>query len=299
MAQARILITGSDGQLGWELARTFADVGEVHALGRAQLDLADTNAIRARCREIKPTLILNAAAYTAVDKAESEPEIAMQLNGIAPAVMAEEANRLSIPMIHYSTDYVFDGNATRPYREDDPTSPQSVYGETKLVGEIAVTGIAREYLVLRTSWLYSNRRQNFLLTMLRLARERDELRVVADQIGSPTWVRSVASMTAAAIATETDTASLRAPTGVYHVAATGQTSWHGFAEAILEGTPESTRRAKNVVPIATLDYPTPAKRPPYSVLDATKIARALAQEIPSWRSQLRDCLAENPLAKSG
>ena len=299
MSQARILITGGDGQLGWELARTFGVRGEVHALNRVQLDLADTNAIRKCCREIRPALIINAAAYTAVDKAESEPDIAMQLNGIAPAVLAEEANRLSIPLIHYSTDYVFDGNATRPYREDAPTSPQSVYGESKLAGEVAVSGIAREYLVLRTSWLYSNRRQNFLLTMLRLARERDELRVVADQIGSPTWVRTVASMAASAIATDTASRALRIASGIYHAAAAGQTSWHGFAVAILEGTKDPVRRAKTVVPIATVDYPTPAKRPAYSVLDSTKIARALAQEIPHWCSQLHACLAEMQMAKTG
>ena len=299
MSRARILITGGDGQLGWELARTFAVRGEVHALNRAQLDLADTNAIRARCRELKPALILNAAAYTAVDKAESEPALAMQINGIAPAILAEEANRLSIPLIHYSTDYVFDGLAKEPYREDAPTSSQCVYGATKLAGETAVTGIARECLVLRTSWLYSNRRQNFLLTMLRLARERDELRVVADQIGSPTWVRTVASMTASAMATDTASPALRIASGIYHVAAAGQTSWHGFAVAILEGTQDPVRRAKTVVPIATVDYPTPAKRPAYSVLDSTKIARALAQEIPHWRSQLHDCLAEMHMAKTG
>lgn len=157
----RILITGGDGQLGWELARSFAPMGEVFAFDRAGLDLSSPDAIRARCREVRPSLILNAGAYTAVDKAEGEPELAMRINGDAPGILAEEANRLGAPLIHYSTDYVFDGNATTPYREDDATAPQSVYGRTKLAGEVAVASTAKAYLVIRTSWLYGNRRQNF------------------------------------------------------------------------------------------------------------------------------------------
>ncbi len=288
----RILITGGEGQLGWELANAFASFGEVFAFDRAQLNLADCDAIRARCRDVKPTLILNAGAYTAVDRAESEPDIAMQVNGIAPGILAEEANRLGAPLIHYSTDYVFDGLSTTPYREDDTTSPQSVYGRTKLAGENAVIAKAKHYLVFRTSWLYGNRRQNFMLTMLRLARERDELRIVGDQIGAPTWVRSVSEATAQCITATDANFHLNIPNGIYHLTATGQTSWAGFAAAILEGVADPARRAKRVIPITTADYPTPAKRPAFSVLALAKISAASGINPLDWREQLAACLAE-------
>ena len=288
----RILITGGDGQLGWELARAFATMGKVFAFDHAGLDLSDPDAIRARCREVRPSLLLNAGAYTAVDKAESEAELAMRINGEAPGILAEEANRLGAPLIHYSTDYVFDGNAKQPYREDDAAEPKSVYGCTKLAGEQAVTATANEYLVLRTSWLYSNRRHNFLLTMLRLAKEREELRVVADQIGSPTWVRSVSEATACFVNASTSRLKISIPSGIYHLAAAGQTSWHGFATAILDGTAKETRRATRVVAIATADYPTPAKRPAYSVLSLTKLKEASGMVPVDWREQLAGCLAE-------
>jgi dTDP-4-dehydrorhamnose reductase len=292
IAKPRILITGSDGQLGWELARAFGPMGDVVAFDRAGLDLANPDAIRARCREVNPSLILNAGAYTAVDKAESEPELAMRINGEAPGILAEEANRLSIPLIHYSTDYVFDGAATRPYHEDDITAPQSVYGRTKLAGERAVTAMAKAYLVFRTSWLYSNRRQNFLLTMLRLAQERDELRVVADQIGAPTWVRPVSGTTARCVTATPSTVRINIPSGIYHLAATGQTSWHGFALAIIDATTGEQRRATRVVAISTADYPTPAKRPAYSVLSPAKLQKASGLTPDDWREQLAGCLAE-------
>ena len=288
----RILITGGDGQLGWELANAFASFGEVFAFDRAQLNLADADAIRARCREVKPALILNAGAYTAVDKAESEPDIAMQINGIAPGILAEEANRPDVPLIHYSTDYVFDGRSTTPYREDDASSPQSVYGRTKLAGEHAVATTAKRYLVFRTSWLYGNRRQNFMLTMLRLARERDELRIVGDQIGAPTWVRSVSEATAQCVAATDARLHLNIPNGIYHVTAAGQTSWAGFAATILDGVADATRRAKRVIPIATADYPTPAKRPAFSVLSLDKISAASGIKPTEWHEQLEACLAE-------
>lgn len=288
----RILITGGDGQLGWELARAFAPIGKIFAFDRAGLDLLDPDAIRTRCREIRPSLLLNAGAYTAVDKAESEPELAMRINGEAPGILAEEANRLGVPLIHYSTDYVFDGNATVPYREDDAPAPRSVYGLTKWAGEQAVRAVAKEYLVLRTSWLYSNRRHNFLLTMLRLARERDELRVVADQIGSPTWARPVSETTAGCVTASTSAARISIPSGIYHLAAAGQTSWHGFASAILDGMADVSRRAARVIEIATADYPTPAKRPAYSVLALTKLQRASGIAPVDWRVQLAGCFAE-------
>ena len=289
----RILVTGADGQLGWELVRTFAAMGEVFAFDRASMDLSDPDAIRARCRETKPTLILNAAAYTAVDKAESEPEPAMHVNGVAPGILAEEANFLGAPLIHYSTDYVFDGNATAPYREDDATAPQSVYGRTKLAGEQAVIAMANEYLVLRTSWLYGNRRHNFMRTILRLSREREELRVVADQIGSPTWVRPVSDTTARCVTPTSSTARLNIASGIYHLAAAGQTSWYGFASAILDGTVDEPRRAARVIAISTADYPTPAKRPNYSVLSLSKLQKASGFTPSDWREQLAGCLAEH------
>jgi dTDP-4-dehydrorhamnose reductase len=284
----RILITGGDGQLGWELARVFAGQGEVVALDRRALDLADPGAIRRCCREVAPTLILNAGAYTAVDRAESESDAAMQINRDAPATFAEEANRLGALLVHYSTDYVFDGTSARPYREDDPTVPQSVYGRSKLAGEQAVATVARQHLIFRTSWLYGNRRQNFYLTMLRLAGERDELRVVADQVGSPTWVHHVAEVTRLALADGEATIDA----GIYHLSAGGATSWHGFASAILDAVPDTNRRASRIVPIATIDYPTPARRPAYSVLCNARIEAALGIRVPGWRAQLAACVAE-------
>jgi dTDP-4-dehydrorhamnose reductase len=235
---------------------------------------------------------LNAGAYTAVDKAESEPDIAMLVNGVAPGILAEEAMRLNAALIHYSTDYVFDGLATTPYREDDTTAPQSVYGRTKLTGENAVVATARKYLVFRTSWLYGNRRQNFMLTMLRLARERDELRVVGDQIGAPTWVRNVSDTTAHCVTMTDSSAQLSIASGIYHLTAAGKTSWAGFAAAILEGSEDPVRRAKRVTPITTADYPTPARRPAYSVLSLAKISAASGIQPLNWREQLRACLAE-------
>jgi dTDP-4-dehydrorhamnose reductase len=216
----------------------------------------------------------------------------MHINGVAPGILAEEANRLGAPLIHYSTDYVFDGNAKVPYREDDATAPQSVYGGTKLAGERAVTAVAKEYLVLRTSWLYGNRRQNFLLTMLRLAREREELRVVDDQIGSPTWVRAVSDTTASCVTATSSAARINIPSGIYHLAAAGQTSWYGFASAVLDGTVDESRRAARVVAISSADYATPARRPAYSVLALAKLQSASGITPVDWREQLAGCLVE-------
>ena len=285
----RILITGKNGQLGWELVRAFSSAGEVFAFDREALNLADADAIRRCCETIKPTLILNAGAYTAVDRAEQEPELAMQVNGVAPRVLAEEANRLGAALIHYSTDYVFAGEATVPYLEDAPTAPQSVYGKTKLAGEQAVCEVADHALVFRTSWVYAARRQNFMLTMLRLAREREELRVVADQIGSPTWVQTLSDFTRAAI---DSTGRLAIANGTYHVSANGRTSWHAFAEAIFASIPDALRIAKRVVPISTVDFPTPAKRPAFSVLANEKIESATKMRVPHWQDQLAGCAAE-------
>ncbi len=289
----RILITGKSGQLGWELARAFAPAGEVFAFDRDALNLADADAIRRCCDDIKPALILNAGAYTAVDRAEQEPELAMLVNGVAPRVLSEEANRLGAALIHFSTDYVFPGDGATPYREQDATSPQNVYGKTKLAGELAVSAIADRFVIFRTSWLYAARRQNFFMTMLRLAREREQLRVVADQFGSPTWVQTLSDFTRAVVDAD---GRLTIADGIYHLSASGQTSWHEFAEAILAAVADPQRRAKKVLPIATKDFPTPAKRPAYSVLSNQKIEFATKLRVPDWRLQLAHCAARYSLA---
>lgn len=283
----RILLTGAAGQVGWELRRTLAPLGEVIATDRATLDLADEARTRAFVREVAPRWVVNAAAYTAVDAAEGDREAASWLNASVPRILAEEAERLGAWMVHYSTDYVFDGAATRPYREDDPTAPLGVYGATKLAGERGVAESVRRHLTFRIAWVYAARGKNFLRTVRRLARERDELRVVRDQVGVPTWARAVAEATALVIATRpTD-----AQAGLYHLAGGGTCSWHAFAEAILRGDPEpASLKARGVTPITTAEFPTPARRPAWSVLDAARAASAFGVRLPSWEEQLALCL---------
>lgn len=288
----KILITGKNGQLGYELAQQFSTAHEVVALDRHELDLSQPDQIVKTVRSIKPDVILNAAAYTAVDLAEKEADLAVAINGIAPGVLAEEANRLDIPMVHYSTDYVFDGRASEPYLETDPVAPLGIYGKSKLAGEIAVATTARRHLIMRVSWLYGNRRQNFMLTMLRLMRERERLSVVDDQIGSPTWVRLVAETTERALDFDSTKPTLKIADGLYHVAASGMTSWHGFASAILANTRDPARKVDSIRAISTHEYPTPAKRPAYSVLNCAKIEAALSINLPSWDAQLLACIAE-------
>ena len=293
----KILITGKNGQLGYELAEAFslrheALNHEVVTLDRNELDLSQPDQIIEKVRAIKPDLILNAAAYTAVDLAEKEADFAVAINAIAPGILAEEANRLGVPIIHYSTDYVFDGSANEPYKETDAVAPLGVYGKSKLAGEIAVASTAKRHLIMRVSWLYGNRRQNFMLTMLRLMRERENLSVVSDQIGSPTWVRLVANTTERSLDLASSKATLKIADGLYHVAASGVTSWHGFASAILANTNDTERRVQNIRAITTSEYPTPAKRPAYSVLNCAKIETALACKMPSWDAQLVKCIAE-------
>ena len=296
MSKPLILITGKNGQLGYELAGLFTGVHDVQvvALDRTQLDLTKLDQIRAKVRELQPTLIINAAAYTAVDQAESDAAVAMQVNGIAPALLAEEANGCGAALIHYSTDYVFAGDGTKPYRESDAVQPQNVYGRTKLAGELAIASIAKRYLILRTAWLYSNRRHNFLLTMLRLARERSELKVVNDQLGSPTWVRDVAVATQQMVQVNAAEISVTIPSGVYHVTATGVTSWHGFADAIICGTTDPARKIKQVDAISSAQYNAPAKRPAYSVLSHEKL-EAAGIVTRNWQAQLADCIAERAM----
>lgn len=287
----KILITGKNGQVGWELQRTLAPLGEVVAVDRQALDLTSPDAIRALIREIKPALIVNPAAYTAVDKAESEPELAMAVNGIAPGIMAEEAKKLGAAMIHYSTDYVFDGSHTAPYVETDTPCPINVYGRTKLAGEQAIQASGIPHLILRTSWVYGSRGKNFLLTVLRLAGERDELKIVDDQIGAPTSSRMIAEATAQIIAQTRG--ELTEASGLYHLTAGGQTSWHGFTAAILENRARQSGAAKpRLSPIPTSAYPLPAPRPHYSVMSNDKLRNTFGVAIPAWEIGLDLCMAE-------
>jgi dTDP-4-dehydrorhamnose reductase len=280
----KILLTGKNGQVGWELQRTLAPLGEVVAVDRQTLDLADPDSIRAVIREIKPHLIVNPAAYTAVDKAESEPELAQAVNGIAPGVMAEEAKRLGAALIHYSTDYVFDGAKDGAYVEEDRTNPLNVYGKTKLAGEEAVRASGAAHLILRTSWVYGARGKNFLLTMLRLAKEREELKIVDDQIGAPTWSRLIAETTAQILAQRIG--QWPELTGLYHFTAGGKTSWHGFASTIVELGGLSAK----LIPIPSTEYPLPAPRPKNSLLSNEKLAATFGLVMPEWEESLRLCM---------
>jgi dTDP-4-dehydrorhamnose reductase len=283
----RILISGPDGQVGWECRRSLQALGQVHCVSRAQCDLTKPDAIRAVVREAAPDLIVNAAAYTAVDRAESEPELAHAVNAAAPAVLAEEARRLGASLIHLSTDYVFDGAKPAPYAESDACNPLSVYGRTKLQGEQAILSAGTPAVVLRTSWVYATRGQNFLRTIVRLAREREELRIVDDQWGAPTWARSIAEAIAAIAARAgrdrpSIAASFAEHGGIFHMTAAGRTNWHQFAQLLLQRIPDPGRRLKSLVPIPSKEYPTPARRPMNSVLDCTRLAHRWGVALPPW-----------------
>ncbi|HET9764494.1 MAG TPA: dTDP-4-dehydrorhamnose reductase [Casimicrobiaceae bacterium] len=284
MTRPTILLTGSRGQIGHELARLLTAHGELIALDRGQLDLADADALRTTFRAARPQIVVNAAAYTAVDRAESEPELAFAVNARAPGILAEETKRLGGLLVHFSTDYVFDGRGCAPYVEDAPVAPLNVYGESKLAGERAIEVSGCAHLTLRTSWIYARRGQNFLLTMQRLAAEREELRVVADQLGTPNWARAVAIAAARLVALGRGAVAERA--GLYHLSGSGQASWFDFARAII-GPVERPR----VVPITTAQYPTPARRPAYAVLSSAKFAATFGFELPDWRVMLRECLS--------
>jgi dTDP-4-dehydrorhamnose reductase len=292
----RILITGRDGQVGWECQRSLQALGDVVALGRAQCDLAQAAAVRRMVREASPDVIVNAAAYTAVDRAESQPAVARAVNAEAPAVLADEARRAGASLIHLSTDYVFDGTKAGAYVEEDATHPLSVYGQTKLDGEHAVMSSGAAAIVLRTSWVYAARGQNFLRTILRLAREREELRVVDDQWGAPTWARSLAEGIAAIVARSgrdrpSIAASLAERGGVFHMTAGGRTSWHGFAERMLAQVEDPARRLKSLTAIPAAEYPTPAARPSNSVLCCDRLAQRWGVALPEWDVALRLALA--------
>ncbi|MGJ3251178.1 MAG: dTDP-4-dehydrorhamnose reductase [Elainellaceae cyanobacterium] len=289
---AHILLVGAQGQVGQELQDTLTAIGNVVSMNRSQLDLTHTDSIRAVIRDVVPDIIVNAAAYTAVDAAETDVDLAKAVNAIAPTIMAEEAQKAKALLVHFSTDYVFDGQKNTPYTEDDPPNPLGVYGETKLLGEDGIRRMCDRHLILRTAWVYGAKgKGNFVKTMLRLGAEREDLRVVFDQVGTPTWARDIANTAAWLIPLERRG---DARPGVYHVTNSGVTSWYDFAVSIFEearqlGMPLTVN---HVTPITTADYPMPAQRPMYSILSNQKISTVLGTTLPHWRHSLRDMLRE-------
>lgn len=308
----KILLTGKNGQLGDDLRHVLSRLGDVVATDRQQFDLSRPDEIRKKIRELQPTLIVNAAAYTAVDQAEKDEAAARAINSQAPAIMAEEAKKIGAALVHYSTDYVFDGSKNSPYDEDDPPNPISVYGATKLAGEQAIRESGVHHLIFRTAWVYSTRGKNFLLTILRLATQREELRIVRDQIGAPTWSREIAGATVKTLEQICNRADAKAGwserSGTYHMTAGGETNWYEFTRAILQEAaqaPDSAawfRAATNgkelltrrVLPITTAEYPTPARRPAYSVLSNSRLNRTFGMQLPDWRQQLKLAFSLNP-----
>lgn len=293
----KILLLGKNGQLGWELQRSLAPLGEVVACGRGEADLENFTALQALVRKISPQVIVNAAAYTAVDKAESEPNRALLINSKAVDLLAKEASLLNAWFIHYSTDYVFDGTKEGAYMETDCTAPLSIYGQTKLAGEQAISVSGCKHLIFRTSWVYAARGNNFIKTILRLAQERDEIKVVVDQIGAPTCAELLADVTACCLyRLKYDASFSNQASGTYHLAASGTTSWHGFAQFILDEARRHGLRlcasSENVLPIPTSDYPLPAKRPANSQLITEKFSTTFGLELPSWQLHAKRVVAE-------
>ena len=293
----RLLVTGARGQVGWELSRSLMPLGDVVALDRRQCDLSRPELLPSLIRSIKPDVIVNAAAYTAVDKAEREEKLAMTVNGTAVGVIAEEARKAGIVLVHYSTDYVFDGGKQTPYSEEDVPNPINAYGRSKLAGDVAVRQVGGAYAVLRTSWVYAGRGHNFLGTILRLAGEREELRIVDDQIGAPTWARDIADATALIIrAVCQEQAQGQFASGLFNLTASGATSWHGFAKAILE---DATRYAllpaqhlPQLKPIPSEEYPVAAARPKNSRLAVDRISMRFGIALPDWKQGLARCIEE-------
>jgi dTDP-4-dehydrorhamnose reductase len=308
----KILLTGKNGQLGDDLQHILPRLGDVVATDREQLDLSRAGEIRKLIRAVHPALIVNAAAYTAVDQAEKDEALARAINSEAPAIMAEEAKKLGAALVHYSTDYVFDGAKNSPYEENDTPNPISTYGRTKLAGEQAIRDSGVDHLIFRTAWVYSTRGRNFLLKMLRLATQREELRIVRDQIGAPTWSREIAAATSKAleqICNRTEGTTVWSErSGTYHMTASGETNWYEFAQAILQEAaqaPDSAEwfhtatsgkelLARRVLPITTAEYPTPARRPAYSVLSNSKLNRIFGIQLPDWRRQLQWAFSVDP-----
>ena len=291
----KILLIGKEGHVGGELSSLLRPLGELIIYGEEDLDLTQVDRIREKLSDIQPHIIVNAAAYTAVDQAEEEPDLAQAVNGTAPAILAEEAKKQGAALVHYSTDYVFDGEKQGPYTEADSPNPLCVYGRTKLAGDEAIQSAGLPHLIFRTSWIYGLKGENFLLTIQRLAKERDELKIVDDQIGSPTWCRTIAQTTANVLtqvlpqSSPGDFSSFKQASGLYNLVCGGQTSRFGFARAILE-TSSSSQDTK-LVPIPTSEHPTPAKRPKNSVLSTKKLKSAFGIDPPPWDVTLKYCLS--------
>ncbi len=294
-SKKKILLISCTGQVGAELWRSLQPLGEVIPVDRdlksvTRLDLTNPQQIREVIQQVKPNIIVNAAAYTAVDKAEQDQQVAMAINATAPQILAELAKQTNALLVHYSTDYVFDGTKNAPYLETDTPNPLNMYGKSKLAGDQAIQASGCHHLIFRTSWVYGRYGQNFFLTIQRLAKEREELRIVADQIGSPTWSRLIADMTAQVLSQlysprfQTDLSEI---SGIYNLTCGGQTNWCEFAQRISERAPKPPR----VIPIPTSDYPAPAKRPLYSVLSNQKLAQTFGLELPDWQAALNICLS--------
>lgn len=295
MSTRRILLLGADGQLGWQLRRALLPLGEVQACARADVDLSQLDALQHLLEQARPDLIVNAAAYTAVDRAETAAELAHLVNAEAPALCARWAARHGAWLVHYSTDYVFDGRLEKAYDEACSPSPLSVYGQSKLAGEQAVAASGCQHLLFRTSWVYAARGSNFAHTMLRLAREREQLRVVADQFGAPTSAELIADVTALALHRVLGDAAFAAQAaGLYHLSAAGSTSWHGYAQYLLEQAASQGMelRCREVLPIATAEYPLPAARPTNSRLDCSRLCRRFGVTLPDWRVQVNRLVSE-------
>jgi len=290
MSLPRILLIAKIGQVGWELQRTLAPMAQVVCVDFPEIDLTDGASIRGWVRETHPQVIINAAAYTAVDKAETELDLAMKINGQAPGILAEEARKLDALLVHYSTDYIFDGTKREPYLETDAPNALGAYGRSKLAGDEAVRAAGGRHLIFRLCWVYGARGQNFMLTMMRLAREREKLRVVSDQFGCPTWSRLIAEATALALKQVVAAPDPSAFDGTYHLAASETTTWHAFAEAIVKLMPAEGKRCAAVEAISTAEYPTPAKRPAYSVLGCGKLEKTFALRLPRWDDSLKQVM---------
>ncbi len=294
-----ILLTGLSGQVGWEMRRSLAPLGKIITPSCRELDLADPDAIRRVVREVRPHFIVNPAAYTAVDRAETEAAAALAINGVAPGILAEEARRMHAALVHFSTDYVFDGTKPGPYRETDAVNPESVYGRSKLAGEEAIRAVDLPHLIFRTSWVYGARGKNFMRTILRLAAERESLKVVDDQVGAPTWSRMIAETVSLAVSRWCPAGVAQSPlaelSGTYHLTCAGQVSWHGLACAIVDlyeaqreyrNWPRLRLTSRDIQPISSSEYPTEAKRPANSILDNSKLGKAFGLELPYWHETL-------------
>ena len=292
----KILLTGKNGQVGFELQRALAPLGEVVAVDLDECDLSNADAIRRLVAEVRPQVIVNPAAYTAVDKAESEPGLAQAINAAAPGILGEEAARLGALVIHYSTDYVFDGTCQGAYTESDEPNPQSVYGQTKLAGERALQASGADYLIFRTSWVFGAQGGNFAKTMLRLAAEREGLKIVADQFGAPTSAALLADVTAQVLGRYRREGRVGFPFGLYHLVAAGCTTWHEYAQTVVRAALAAGKplklTAEDVLPIATSEYPLPAPRPANSRLDTRRLRETFGLELPDWQRGLSHVLQQ-------